>query len=244
MQKQLLVFDSQFRTNIEKTDGDEYEYKFKLNKSIQINGPVHLEQFIFQNSQYVFNSEKKSNKFIYTDNNGIETIITIEGKYETIDDFVKQFNKLTQALNIKMIYTSYLYEIKIPHLNGSAFSLSEFYDLDGTFMKLIGFNKVNHGQNVYSNMNTPKLFSQSLISVSIPEFGTYNTITQGSKPYTFLVLSQQGFEIVANINTTFSNTFYVSNKNLDELTTKIRDSDGLPFVNNKGNANAILVLNY
>ena len=153
-----------------------------INKSIQINDPVGLEQFIFQNSQYVFSSEKRSNKFVYTDINGIKTVIIFEGKFETIDDFVKQFNKVTQTLNIKMAYTSYLHEIKIQHLNGNIFGHSEYYSLDGTFMKLIGFNKVNQGQNVYTNINTPKLFSQSLIYVSLPGFGTYNTITQGKKP--------------------------------------------------------------
>jgi hypothetical protein len=46
-----------FQTNTEDHDG--YTYKFKLNRNIKINGPVRLEQFIFQNSQYVFSEQKK-----------------------------------------------------------------------------------------------------------------------------------------------------------------------------------------
>ena len=111
-------------------------------------------------------------------------------------------------------------------------------------MQLIGYNKVNQGVNVYTNVNIPKLFSQSLTYIAIPEFGTVNAITNNSIPYTFTVLSQQGFEIVSNVNNTFDNSFYVSDKNLDELTVRIKGSDGLPFVNNKGNANVILVLSY
>ena len=38
--------------------------------------------------------------------------------------------------------------------------------------------------------------------------------------------------------------FYVSNKNLDELTVRICSSDGLSFVNNKGNANFVMIISY
>ena len=162
MQKQLLVLDSKYRTNIEDTDGS--AYKFKLNKNIKINGQVRLEQFLFQNSQYVFSADKKSNKFIYTNSDGFPTTITIEGKFDTIDDFVKRFNVLTQGLNINMMYTSYLYEIKVQHLQSNLFSLGEYYE-DGTFMSLIVYNKLNQGQSAYTNVNTPKLFSQSLIYI-------------------------------------------------------------------------------
>ena len=241
MQKQILILDSKYRTNFEDTDGQ--EYKFKLTKNIKFNGYVRLEQFLFQNSQYVFSNQKRSDKFIYTDYQGNITIITLQGKFDTTNDFVKRFNELTSTLNIKMQYTPYLYEFQIQHLNGNIFNLSEYYD-DGIFMQLIGFNKVNQGSNVYTNINIPKLFSQSLTYIAIPEFGTLNAITLNSIPYTFTVLSQQGFEIVSNINNTFDNSFYVSDKNLDELTVRIKGSDGLPFVNNKGNANVILVLSY
>lgn len=237
--KNLLVLDSRHKTNVE-TDG--FTFKFKLNQCIKINGSVRLEQFIFQNSQYVFSKEKKSDRFIYIDNTGFPTTVTITGKFDTIDDFVKHFNSITSGLNIKMIYIKQLYEIQIQHLQGNMFSLTEYYT-DGTLLSLIGFDKCQ-GNNVYTNTSTPKLFSQSLIYISIPELGVYNAITQGSKPYTFLVLSQQGFEIVSNINNTFANTFHVSDKNLDELTIQIRGSDGLPFVNNKGNANVIMILSY
>ena len=61
--RQLLVLDSHFRTNPEDKD---HLYKFKLNARIKFNGMLKLEQFIFQNSQYVFSSEKKTDKFIFT----------------------------------------------------------------------------------------------------------------------------------------------------------------------------------
>ena len=54
-QRHLLVLDSKFRINPE---DKEHLYKFKLNARIRFNGNIKLEQFIFQNSQYVFSSEK------------------------------------------------------------------------------------------------------------------------------------------------------------------------------------------
>ena len=54
--RQLLVLDSKFRTNPEDKD---HSYKFKLNGRIRFDGMIRLEQFIFQNSQYVFSSEKR-----------------------------------------------------------------------------------------------------------------------------------------------------------------------------------------
>ena len=82
----------------------------------------------------------------------------------------------------------------------------------------------------------------------MPELGTYSITTKGinssSKPYTYLVVSKPGFEIVANINNTFANEFYVNDRDVDEISVRIHDSDGLPFVNNKGNANFIIVLSY
>ena len=241
MQRQLLILESKYRTNIEDTNGS--EYKFKLKTNINANGTMRLEQFIFQNSQYTFSSEKKSDKFIFSNNVGIPTTVTIQGKFDTIDDFVKRFNTVTSGLNLFMQYTSYLYEIKIIHTQGQTFSLSEYYD-DGTFISLIGYSKVNQGQNTYTNIDTPKLFSQKLIYITIPELGSYNVTTKDSRPFTFAVLTQQGFEVVANINNTFANSFYVSNKNLDELTVRIYSSDGLSFVNNKGNANFVMILSY
>ena len=58
------------------------------------------------------------------------------------------------------------------------------------------------------------------------------------------MLSKPGFEIVSNINNTFANEFYVKDKDIDEFSVRIHDSDGLPFVNNKGNANFIIILSY
>ena len=66
-QRHLLVLDSKFRINPE---DKEHLYKFKLNARIRFNGNIKLEQFIFQNSQYVFSSEKKSDRFIYTEEGG------------------------------------------------------------------------------------------------------------------------------------------------------------------------------
>ena len=242
MHRQLLVLDSKHRSNPEEKEGS--IYKFKLNRKVRLNGMIRLEQFIFQNSQYVFSKEKKTNMFIYTDS-GASKNITFEGKFDNVDSFVKRFNEVMQAnqLNIRMIYTAYLYEIKIQHLQGEIFSLEEFGN-EGKFFDLIGYNKINQGANVYTNINVPKLFSQNLIYISFPEIGMHSTTTKDSKPYTFLVLSQPGFEIVSNINNTFSNEFYIKDKELDEITVKISDSDGLPFVNNKGNANFIIVLSY
>ena len=202
--RQLLVLDSKYRTNPEEK---EHEYKFKLNTKMKINGIIRLEQFVFQNSQYVFNTEKKSNKFIYTAG-GIPTNITFEGMFDNTDSFVRRFNEVlaSHSISIRMSYSSSLYEITIQHLQGEIFSLEEFYD-EGGFMDLIGFKKVNTGQNVYTNENVPKLFSQRLIYISIPEIGTYSLLTRNSKPYTFLVLSKTGFEIVSNIKKNLQMSF-------------------------------------
>ena len=75
MQMQSIVLDSKFRTNPE---DKEHVYKFKLNTKMKINGMIRLEQFIFQNSQYVFSQEKKSNKFIYRDEDTYKEV-TFEG---------------------------------------------------------------------------------------------------------------------------------------------------------------------
>ena len=94
-----------------------------------------------------------------------------------------------------MKYIASLYEIQIQRNDdqGTNFSLEEYYD-DGTFMDLIGFNRLNQGSNFYTNINTPKLFSQRLIFISMPELGTYSITAKGvntsSKPYTYLVLSR------------------------------------------------------
>ena len=45
-------------------------------------------------------------------------------------------------------------------------------------MSLIGYNKLNQGLNTYTNTDTPKLFSQNLIYISIPELGMYNVTTK------------------------------------------------------------------
>ena len=148
--------------------------------------------------------------------------INIEGMFDNTDSFVKHFNEVMtgNGIRIRMKYTASLYEIQIQHLDGINFSLEEYYD-DGTFLDLIGFKRLNQGSNMYVNINTPKLFSQRLIFISIPELGTYSITTKGinssSKPYTFLVLSKPGFEIVANINNTFANEFYVKDREIDEF---------------------------
>jgi len=245
-QRQLLVLDSKFRINPEDKD---HLYKFKLNARIRFNGMIKLEQFIFQNSQYVFSQEKKSDKFIYTEEEDLPITLNINGMFDNIDAFVKKFNEImaSNEIRIRMIYTPHLCEIKILHPNGNNFTLEEYFD-DGMFNDLIDFKRLNQGGNVYTNINTPKLFSQRLIFISMPELGTYSITTKGinssSKPYTYLVVSKPGFEIVANINNTFANEFYVNDRDVDELSVRIHDSDGLHFVNNKGNANFIIVLSY
>ena len=86
--------------------------------------------------------------------------------FDNIDAFVKGFNEvmLSNGLQIRMKFTASLYEIQIQHLDGTNFSLEEYYD-DGTFMDLIGFRRLNQGSNFYTNINTPKLFSQRLIFI-------------------------------------------------------------------------------
>ncbi len=72
-----------------------------INKRIQLNGIIILEQFVFQNSQYTFSEEKKTNKF-FIDNTEYEIL----GKFDTVDAFVKHFNTLNP--NIKMVYYPHL----------------------------------------------------------------------------------------------------------------------------------------
>ena len=54
-------------------------------------------------------------------------------------------------------------------------------------MGLIGFNRLKQGSNFYTNVDTPKLFSQRLIFISMPELGTYSITAKGintsSKPF-------------------------------------------------------------
>ncbi len=53
------------------------------------------------------------------------------------------------------------------------------------------------------NVNVPKLFANNLIFLSLPEIGTHVT----TQPFTFLALSQGGFEVASNIKNTFANQF-------------------------------------
>ena len=89
-QRQLLVLDSKFRINPEDKD---HLYKFKLNARIRFNGMIKLEQFIFQNSKYVFSPEKKSDKVIYTEDGNLPATINIKGMFDNTDTFVKYFNE-------------------------------------------------------------------------------------------------------------------------------------------------------
>ena len=77
---------------------------------------IRLEQFIFQNSQYVFSSEKKTDKFIYTEE-GHDHTINLKGMFDNTDSFVKYFNEImsNNDIRIRMTYISALYEIKIQH---------------------------------------------------------------------------------------------------------------------------------
>ncbi len=102
-------------------------YKFKLNKRIQLNGTIRLEQFVFQNSQYTFSEEKMTNKF-FIDNTEYEIL----GKFDTVDAFVKLFNTLNP--NIKMEYFPHLFEMRIQSLKGVPFELND----NGRFLSLLG----------------------------------------------------------------------------------------------------------
>ena len=152
-QRQLLVLDSTFCTNPEDKD---HLYKFKFNARIKFNGMIKLEQFIFQNSQYVFSSEKKSDRLIYTKDGNPPMTINIKGMFDNTDSFVKHFNEImtTNGIRIRMKYTASLYEIQIQHLDGTNFSLEEYYD-DGTFMDLISSSCVR--RKSFSNTSPPQL---------------------------------------------------------------------------------------
>ena len=104
-ERNLLVLDSKFRTNPEDKD---HSYKFKLNGRIRFDGMIRLEQFIFQNSQYVFSSEKKTDKFIYTeDGNPHVHTINLKGMFDNTDSFVKYFNEImsNNVVRIRMTYS-------------------------------------------------------------------------------------------------------------------------------------------
>lgn len=239
----ILVLDSRYRYN--KEDNSGYEYKFKLNRTLKLSGNVKLEQFVFQNSQYTFSSENKSNKFIF-ENITVPSgpiPITITGTFNNIDDFLKAFNDAVNPYNITLSFNKQLYELTLRHSYGYQFKFNEFYD-NGGFMNMIGFNKINEGSTSYTNVNIPKLFSQSLIYITIHEIGLINTFVENSKPYTFAITTQSGFEISYSQNNTFENTFYVDNRETDVLTIQIRNNDGLPFYNDKGDASFILILSY
>ena len=145
-QRQLLVLDSKFRVNPEDKD---HLYKFKFNAKIRFNGKIKLEQFIFQNSQYVFSQEKKSDRFLYTEEGNVPVTINLKGMFDNTDSFVKHFNEVMTGagIRIRMKYIASLYELQIQHLDGINFSLEEYYD-DGAFLDLIGFKRLNQGSNI------------------------------------------------------------------------------------------------
>ena len=97
--RQLLVLDSSFRINPEDKD---HIYKFKLNARIRFDGMIRLEQFIFQNSQYVFSPEKKSDKFIYAEEGHDPVVINLKGMFDNTDTFVKYFNEIMSNNNIRI----------------------------------------------------------------------------------------------------------------------------------------------
>jgi len=111
--RQILALDSKYRTNPE---DKEHSYKFRLNQKIRLNGVIRLEQFIFQNSQYVFSKEKKTNKFIYTESEtAVPKIVAFEGMFDNTDTFGKKFNEVinNNSIPIRMTYSNILYEIKV-----------------------------------------------------------------------------------------------------------------------------------
>jgi len=70
---------------------------------------------------------------IYTEEGNGPITINIKGMFDNTDTFVKYFNGVmsSNGHGIRMKYTASLYEIKIQHLDGTNFSLEEYYD-DGT----------------------------------------------------------------------------------------------------------------
>ena len=95
-ERSLLVLDSHFRTNPEDKD---HLYKFKLNARIKFDGIIRLEQFIFQNSQYVFNPEKKSDKIIYTEDSHDPVVINLKGMFDNTD-----IRQILQWSNVQQYY--------------------------------------------------------------------------------------------------------------------------------------------
>ena len=84
---------------------------------------------------YVFSPEKKSDRFIYTEEgNYLPVTINIKGMFENTDAFVKGFNEVmsNNGIQIRLKYTASLYDIRIQHLDGTNFSLEEYYN-EGTF---------------------------------------------------------------------------------------------------------------
>ena len=106
---------------------------------IRFNGKIKLEQFIFQNSQYVFSQEKKLDRFLYTEEGNVPVTINLKGMFDNTDSFVKNFNEVMTGagIRIRMKYIASLYELQIQHLDGINFSLEGYYD-DGAFLDLIG----------------------------------------------------------------------------------------------------------
>ena len=100
---------------------------------------LKLEQFIFQNSQYVFSPEKKSDKFIYTEDGNLPITINIKGMFDNTDTFVKYFNEImsSNGIRIRMTYVSRLYEIKIQHLDGTNFSLGNIMMMGHSLILLV-----------------------------------------------------------------------------------------------------------
>ena len=79
----------------------------------------------------MFSSEKKTDKFIYTEEgeegNPRDHTINLKSMFDNTDSFVKYFNELmsNNDIRIRMTCISALYEIKIQHLDGVNFSLGE-----------------------------------------------------------------------------------------------------------------------
>jgi hypothetical protein len=242
--KQTIVLDSRYRINPEVTDGS--IYKFRTSTHLNFKSTVRMEQFIFQNSQYVFSDEKGTSTLNFTINNQ-ETTVKFYGTFTTVDDFIKAFNKTmddNQLPNIRISYNVFLNESQIQNTDQKVFTLS-----GKGFLDLLGYQDNLQGQMFYKNTNVPKLFNQDLIYITIPELGYYTSVIKGisggtTMNYTFMVLSPPGFQITSTYNNTFENDFYTGVKSLDELSVIIRGPDGKAFVNNKGNASFIIILSF
>lgn len=243
VRKQILL-DSRYNLS---PDVNNKGYSFKFDKVIEMSaGELRIENFIFQNSEYVFSSanERKTERFIFQNvtQDGPLYDFTIKGTFADANSFLSKFNSLLTSHNVKMTYNAEELEFKIFHTGGDVFKFSDYYD-DGKFMEMLGFEHTNEGANFYVNTKIPKLFSTQNLFIYMDEIGAYDGQVVGIQPYTFVIQTKPSFETIINNNETyaFPLAFPLSIKN---LTIHLKNDSGLSFSNVKSNANFKMVLSY